>query len=78
MANESNGVQHVERVEFRLGAELLELIDNHATAAGQPRNEFMAKTLAAALGHPKLGDIPRISIGRPRKPRGPAEPAAAS
>lgn len=77
MANTPDGVQNVERVEFRLGAGLLELIDQKATEAGQPRNEFMSKTLAAALGAPELGNIPRISIGRPRKPRGP-EPATAS
>lgn len=46
---------------------LRELACKEADKAGLTLSEFSAKKLAAALGKPGLGNIPRKRMGAPRK-----------
>lgn len=52
---------------IRMGPELKELIGKAADNAGLPMNEYIAQVMAEHLGKPELGQIPRKSLGRPRK-----------
>lgn len=69
MRGKRNGkmVEPVARIEFRCSEELKELIGKSADKEGLPMNEYLAKVVADHLGRPDLAEIPRISMGRPRK-----------
>ncbi len=55
-------------INFHVDPELKDLAGEAAKKAGIPLGEFIARAIAEKLGRPDLGNIPRISWGRPRKP----------
>lgn len=59
----------VARFDFRLGKKLKDKIDE-SIPPRETRNRFLAQLIADALGCPELGEVPIISIGRPRKSNG--------
>ena len=58
-----------ESIGVRVDPKLKDLAGEAADKAGVPLSEWVARAIAKELGKPELGEIPRHSIGRPRKQR---------
>ena len=62
--------------------ELKRIAGEAADAAGLPLSEYVVQALAEHLARPDLAKVPRVSMGRPRKPipvsKGNGSPAKAT